>query len=163
MKHQRLTGFIIAVFCFSAGPLTTSAQNFADTLSSFHSSLCEAINPAQSQRMEWREAGLINRDPSRSLWVMCPIPIAFYNTFTQDSYFGIVAGNNSNQSIRLDCILRYWVNQRLTSESQSISISPGGRAEYYWEVFDTQLVSPAVQCNLPPNASITGLIGGANE
>ena len=146
MKSQRLIGFLIAVLCLSAIPHTASAQNFSDTLMSFHSSLCEAINPAQSQRMQWRETGLINRDPN----------------FTQDSFFGVVASNQSNQPVQLTCILRYSEAQTIRSESQTFSMSPnGGRAEFYWEVYNTQLVGPVVQCNLPPNVSVIGLLAGA--
>ena len=163
MKNLRHMFVLIMALSIAYIPLKASAQNFSDTFFSFHSSLCDAINPAQSQMMEWRETGLINRDPNNPLWVMCPIPTAFHNNVTQDSYFGVVGENASNQTVQLRCILRYSKNQSIHSESKTISMGPGGRAEFFWEVHNTQLVGPAVQCELPPNVEILGLIGGAGD
>jgi hypothetical protein len=50
------------------------------------SATCEAINQAQSQKMEWRATGLVNRDPSRSLWVLCPVISKFFDSNSQDSF-----------------------------------------------------------------------------
>jgi hypothetical protein len=159
MKNLRHMFVLIMVLSIAYIPLKASAQNFSDIIVSFHSSICEAITPAQSQMMEWRETGLINRDPNNPLWVMCPIPTAFYDNFTQDSFFGVVAANESNQTVQLRCILRYGVNRLMHSESKTMSMGPGGRAEFLWEIYNTQLVTPAVQCDLPPNVAITGLVG----
>ena len=62
--------FILFVFGVEA-----SAQESVWTI---HSATCEAINPAQSRMMEWRPEGLVNRDPIRSLWVMCPVMSKFF-------------------------------------------------------------------------------------
>ncbi len=34
---------------------------------------CAAINPTQAKQMEFRESGVVNRDPNRDLWVICPL------------------------------------------------------------------------------------------
>jgi hypothetical protein len=161
MNNLRYMVVFITVLSITYIPLKASAQNFSDTFFSFHSSLCEAITPAQSHMMEWRETGLINRDPNMPLWVMCPIPMAFYATSTQDSFFGVIAENASSQTVQLRCILRYLANGSIRSESMTRSMGPGERADFFWERYNTELLFSAVQCELPPNVAIVGLVGGA--
>jgi hypothetical protein len=124
-----------------------------------HSSVCEAINPAQSQKMEWRETGLVNKDPSRSLWVMCPVISKFFGGNSQDSSIAIIIANDNPQSIEVRCILR--VDDGNTRSRQSFSntktVFPDGAVDFSWELDNKPFVLPSIACKLPPNGVIRGI------
>jgi hypothetical protein len=131
-------------------------QAAADTFS-YHSAICEAITPAQSAKMEWREDGLINKDPSRSLWVMCPMPIKTEDR--EDVNFAVAIGNMSNITVDVDCILRvYDDDANLKSYSHTLRIDPGQVDSNSWDI-DEQVFWPAIQCNMPPDTVLRGLEG----
>ena len=139
--------------------ITTSAfhaqQAAASDPFSYHSAICEAITPAQSGQMEWRENGLFNKDPQRSLWVMCPMPIK--SDDNSDVNLGVAVGNDSNQVVDVDCILRVYDDDgRLKSSSYTLRIQPGQVGVKTWDEND-QIFWPAIQCNLPPNTVLRGL------
>lgn len=107
--------------------------------------------------MEWRETGLINKDPSRNLWVMCPMPIKTDDR--EDVNFGVAIGNASNNVVDVDCILRvYDDDANLKSYSHTLRIQPGQVASKTWDV-DEEVFWPAIQCNLPPDTILRGLEG----
>lgn len=137
--------------------LALYAQQAASDTFSYHSAICEAITPAQSAQMEWRETGLINKDPSNNLWVMCPMPIKTEDR--GDVNFGVAIGNTGSQTVDVDCILRIFDDDaRMKSYSHTLRVNPGGVQVKTWDI-DEQVFWPAIQCNLPPDAVLRGLEG----
>ena len=139
--------------------ITTSAfcaqQATASDPYSYHSAICEAITPAQSGNMEWRENGLFNKDPERSLWVMCPMPIKVEDN--NDVNFGVAIGNESTEVVDVDCLLRvYDEDGKLRSESYTLRVQPGEVDVKTWDV-NYEAYWPAIQCNLPPNTVLRGM------
>ncbi|MBE9540486.1 MAG: hypothetical protein IMF06_15495 [Proteobacteria bacterium] len=133
------------------------AQQAASDTFSYHSAICEAITPAQSAKMEWREAGLINKDPNNSLWVMCPMPIKVEDH--KDVNFGVAIGNSGNTVVDVDCILRVFNDDgKLKSHSYTLRVGPGEVNSKTWDI-DDEVFWPAIQCNLPPNTVLRGLEG----
>jgi len=133
------------------------AQQAASDTFSYHSAICEAITPAQSAKMEWREAGLINTDPNNSLWVMCPMPIKVKEN--EDVNFGVAIGNAGNEVVDVDCILRVFDEDgKMKSESYTLRVQPGAVGVKTWDV-DDEVFWPAIQCNLPPDTVLRGLEG----
>jgi hypothetical protein len=127
-----------------------------------HSSVCEAINPAQSQRMEWRETGLVNRDPSRTLWVMCPVMSKFFNSPYQYSIITLLVANDSSKSMEVQCILRVADvdTMDIMAYAKTQTVVAGGAIDFLWEFEDKPFVLPSVACNLPPNGVIAGILSG---
>ncbi len=131
------------------------AQPVAAEPWSYHSAVCEAITPAQSERLEWRENGLFNKDPQSSLWVMCPMPIKTDNN--NDVNFGVAVGNDSDSTADVYCILRvYNEDGKLKSYSHTLTIAPGEVGVKTWDV-DDEAFWPAIQCDMPPNTVLRGL------
>jgi len=97
--YLSFVAFFLFICCVEA-----SAQPSFWTI---HSSICEAINPAQSRMMEWRPEGLVNKDPNRPLWVMCPVMSKYFvfDSELQDSIIDIAVGNDNPQPIKVTCIL----------------------------------------------------------
>ena len=156
MKNVSISAIVMLLL---VGPMEASAQPSVWTI---HSSTCEAINPAQSQKMEWRETGLVNNDPSRSLWVMCPVMSKYFNTPSPDSYIGIVVGNDSSQPMPVNCILRVLDLQsaRLKSYSMKKIVNPGDVGSLEWELTDQSIMLPSIACNLPPKGVVAGMVAG---
>jgi hypothetical protein len=145
----------LVLFLFIYG-VEASAQQSVWTI---HSSVCEAINPAQSQKMEWRETGLVNRDPSRPLWVMCPVMSKFFDSNSQDSSIVITIANDNPQSIEVNCILRFFEmnKETLTSSSLTQIVSPGDQVAFFWALRNMSIGLPNIACKLPPNGVIVGI------
>jgi len=150
----RLISPAIILFALSA---FYAQQAAASDPYSYHSAICEAITPAQSGQMEWRENGLINKDPSRSLWVMCPMPIKTDDN--EDVNFGVALANPSDSVVDVDCILRIFDEDGgMQSYSHTLRIQPGQIGVKTWDVND-EAFWPAIQCNLPPNTVLRGMEG----
>jgi hypothetical protein len=147
---------ILPLLVFMTASAFYAQQAAADTFS-YHSAICEAITPAQSAQMEWREDGLINKDPSRALWVMCPMPIKTEDR--EDVNFAVAIGNTSNKTVDVDCILRvYDDDANLKSHSHTLRIGAGQVDSKSWDI-DEQVFWPAIQCNMPPDTVLRGLEG----
>jgi hypothetical protein len=112
--------------------------------------------------MEWRETGLVNRDPSRSLWVMCPVMSKFFDSNSQNSIIGIIVGNDNPQSITVQCILRVFEENRetLTNYSQTQTVNPDDEVDFFWVLEDKSIALPSIACKLPPNALVGGIVAG---
>jgi len=136
-----------------------SAQQSVWTI---HSATCEAINPAQSQKMQWRATGLVNRDPSRSLWVLCPVISKFFDSNSQDSYISMIVANDNPQSIKVRCLLRVGEANTFTMQSFSNTqtVFPDDAVDFSWELENKSIIWPSIACKLPPNGVIAGIIAG---
>ncbi len=156
---MRYLKIISAIILIIPTLLLTSGAS-AQSLFTVHASICEAINPAQSQQMEWRETGLVNRDPSRSLWVMCPIPLENLSGEFEDSSISMSVGNSNSSPIEIRCILRAgsMASGRLETFSKTVAVGSRDTASFVWEIFDNSLVAPSIACNLPPNGHVVGTI-----
>ncbi len=143
----------IFVFRVEADPKITSQ----------HPAVCEAINPAQSQRMQWRERGLTNTG-STPLWVMCPLITEIdlsrsdpYNTY---NLHAIVLRNDSFSVMEIECAFRFfsysqdnWVNKPLEKVALSSGISDSIIFEHDYDAPQ----SASIACKLPNNGVIEGL------
>lgn len=154
MSKLYLSALVSFLLVFGA---ETSAQQSIWTT---HSSVCEAINPAQAQMMQWRPEWLINKDPNRTLWVMCPVMSKYFDNDLQDSVITIGSGNDNDLPIKVNCILRIvdLETERLTSHSQTKTIAPGTSELFAWQFEDKPLAFPNIACNLPPNGTLLGII-----
>ena len=159
MKKTYSTTLLLFALPFG---LEASAQQSIWTI---HASTCEAINPAQSQWMEWRETGLVNRDPSRSLWVMCPVMSKFFDSPFQNSYIAMLVLNDNTQSIQVNCILRAidGNSESLVSYSQTKTVFPGDATDFAWELENQSILLPSIACNLPPNGVVAGILAGYED
>jgi len=112
--------------------------------------------------MEWRETGLINNDPSRTLWVMCPVMSKYFNTPSPDSFIGIIVLNGSSQPMPVNCILRVLDEQsaRLKSYSMKKIVNPGDGETFEWDLTDQAIMLPSIACNLPPKGIVAGIVAG---
>jgi hypothetical protein len=147
---------ILPLLVFMATSAFYAQQAAADTFS-YHSAICEAITPAQSALLEWREDGLINKDPINTLWVMCPMPIKTEDR--EDVNFGVSIGNRSDQTVDVNCILRVYDDDGdQKSYSHTLRINSGRVGSKSWDV-DEQVFWPAIQCNMPPDTVLRGLEG----
>ena len=147
------------VFILFIYGVEASAQQSIWTI---HPSICEAIHPIHSSMLKWRPEGLVNRDPSTSVWVMCPVMSKFFDSDSQDSYFDVAVASENPQPVKVNCILRVIdVNtERLTSYSQTKTMTQDGAANFIWELQNKSLVAPSISCKLPPGGLIGGIIAG---
>lgn len=123
---------------------------------------CAAVNIAQSERLEWREDGLFNRDPDRALFVVCP----FLRSPLEARFTGEVrVRNDSGVRAEVECAFREidlaGEQQRVTR--RSLSLAPGEAGSLL--VDDVALVEAesfySVTCRLPPDTAIVTLINNA--
>ena len=128
-----------SVLCTLAGLLLNASTVHAGTVFSIPATSCAAINPNQARRLEWRKEGVISRDESQSLWVMCPLIRESGENADGDAfaYFSaavsIFRDASAAQDASVRCILREWVEDQETQRSDvNVSFATGDLQTLSW-------------------------------
>ena len=152
-----------------AGAMVLASLSLYTTISSstvYYSAptTCAAINPAQSESMEWRENGVFNRSETRFLWLVCPTGSVAAQPPQRAYRFSIQGHSQSDISTELMCILREVASTSAVRQSitRTLTLSADGDGAMVWDN-----VMPAVRdgssaftitCKLPQQTGV-GNIG----
>ena len=129
---------------------------------------CNTILPVQSQRAEWREYGVVNKDDKKPLWVICPIE---RNAMGPDSlyspeYFSAALAtfklpSQPESSGNVRCILKELIGaNRVGASSQTVTVNSGSQ-----EVLGVCDIEPEdwassfiFVCELAPGTGVSALM-----
>ena len=149
-----------------AAGLSFSGVSAADVLT-VPGSACTAINPAQSQQMEWRDYGVINRDPSRALFVTCPVT-RNRGDFTDDqSRLGAAAlvFNADDPGLpakEISCRFKEFVGgNAVRGRTENMDVASMQQASMVisdWVINDSELSHFQFTCKLPPLTGVSALL-----
>jgi hypothetical protein len=128
---------------------------------------CAAITPAQAKEMEFRETGVVNRDPSRDLWVVCPLLRDASEDYVNPVYFAAAAilFNDSEEEslsveIRCSLIERVAAN-RIRGKTQFVEVPRHKQGAVFvskWVMNDPTSSHFQFRCKLPPDTGIAALL-----
>ena len=139
---------------------------FADLLTVPGTS-CAAINPTQAKQMEFRESGVVNRDPSRDLWVICPLVRDASENYVDPVYFAAAAivfndPEEDSPSTEILCTLRELIAaNRIRGATQTVDVPPQKQAAVSvsrWVMNDPTASHFQFQCRLPPDTGVAALL-----
>ena len=135
--------------------LSLSFGSVADTVTP--GSACHAITPAQASRMEWREQGMVNTDPSKDWWIVCPFTrgISFAEHRVSLRVF-----NDANEDIPMSCNFReIYAGRQVKGGQKSVTVPAGDNATLEWTMtpdYEDSVVNAA--CRLPEGLQIEAVI-----
>lgn len=128
---------------------------------------CAAINPSQAKQMEFRESGVVNRDPNRALWVICPLLRDASENYVDPVYFAAAAivfndPEENSTSAEILCTLRELVAaNRIRGTTQTVDVPPQKQAAFSksrWLMNDPTASHFQYQCKLPPDTGVASLL-----
>jgi hypothetical protein len=130
---------------------------------------CSAITPSQAKRMEFREYGIINRDPSLDLWVVCPLLRDATEGYEEPIYFAAASVaffnpevDSSSASTEVFCSIREFVGaNRIRSGNRTVDIPEQQQAAVFfsrWVMRDPATSHFLFVCKLPPDSGIAALL-----
>ena len=129
---------------------------------------CNTVLPAQSQRAEWREYGVVNKDEKKPLWVICPLE---RNAMGSDSiyspeYFSAALAafklpSQPESSANVRCILKELIGaNRVGALSQTVIVNSGSQGVLgVCDIEPEDWASSFIfVCELPPGTGVSALM-----
>ena len=128
---------------------------------------CAAINPTQAKQMEFRESGIVNRDPNRDLWVICPLLRDASEDYAEPVYLAAAAivfndPEENSSSTEILCTLRELIAaNRIRGATQTVDVPPQKQAAVSvsnWVMNDQTASHFQFQGRLPPDTGVAALL-----
>jgi hypothetical protein len=147
--------------------LCVFAQHALADVTTVPGTFCAAINPTQAKGMEFRESGVINRDPNRDLWVICPLLRDASEDYADPVYMAAAAivfndSEESSFSTEILCTLRELIAaNRIRGATQTVDVQPQKQAAVSvsrWVINDPTASHFQFQCRLPPDTGVAALL-----
>lgn len=152
MRLTRLLFPLLLLSCARYGYAGTTVQPGA---------ICSAITPNQSRLFEWRERGLINRNPTLSRWANCPV-LRSGSDVDSAPYFDaqilLFREDQAEDAAEVRCVIREYVNgEQVFGDIKSVLLTGDGLSSLGWEGLDLEdpsLSVVSIVCRLPPYVGI---------
>ena len=128
---------------------------------------CAAINPTQAKQMEFRESGVVNRDPDRDLWMVCPLLRDASENYVDPVYFAaaVIVFNDPEENPSSTEILCTFVERvaanRIRGKTQTVDVPPQKQAAVSvstWVMNDPTASHFQFKCKLPPDTGVAALL-----
>ena len=125
---------------------------------------CNAVNPSQAKKIEWRQEGIINKSKTGNVWVTCPLTRLGESVGTGDLFSVRVAAFNLEDGVLLQapvrCELKEMVGKnRIESRIFKTTVAPGEQKtmQVCDRTPDTWETTYFISCRLAPKTGISTL------